>query len=83
MSIYDPLRDYLKRHEFQEIELTFQKIEEIIGRPLPRSADRPQWWANQVALGHPQREAWRTAGFDAFLIAGSKKVQFRRVSYTS
>jgi hypothetical protein len=83
MSIYDPLRDYLKRHEFQEIELTFQKTEEIIGRPLPRSADRPQWWANQVAPGRPQREAWRAAGFDAFLIAGSKKVQFRRVSHTS
>jgi hypothetical protein len=83
MSIYDPLRDYLKRREFQEIELSFQKIEEIIARSLPRSADRPQWWANQVAPGRPQREAWRAAGFDAFLIAGSKKVKFRRVSARS
>jgi hypothetical protein len=80
MSIYDPLRDYLKGHEFQELELSFPKIEEIMGRPLPRSADRPQWWANQVAAGRPQREAWRAAGFDAFLIAGSRKVRFRRVS---
>jgi hypothetical protein len=79
MSIYDPLRDYLMRHKFRELELSFPKIEEIIGRPLPRSADRPQWWANQVAPGRPQREAWRAAGFDAFLIVGSRKVQFRRV----
>jgi hypothetical protein len=35
MSIYDPLRDYLKRHEFREQELSFPKIEEIIGRRLP------------------------------------------------
>ena len=79
MSIYDPLRDYLKRHEFRELELSLLKIEEIIGRRLPRSADRPQWWANTVAPGHSQREAWRAAGFDAFLIAGSRKVQFRRI----
>jgi hypothetical protein len=78
MSIYDPLRDYLKLQQFREVELTFPKIEEIIGRPLPRSADRPQWWANQVAPGRPQREASRAAGFDAFLVAGSRKVQFRR-----
>ena len=79
MSIYDPLRDYLRNHHFQDLELSFQAIEGIIGRRLPRSADRPQWWANQVAPGRPQREAWRAAGFDAFLIAGSRKVQFRRV----
>jgi hypothetical protein len=79
MSIYDPLRDFLKRHSLREIELSFPRIEEIIGRPLPRSADRPQWWANQVAPERPQREAWRGAGFDAFLVAGSRKVQFRRV----
>ncbi len=79
MSIYDPLRDHLKRHDLRELELSFPKIEEIIGRQLPRSADRPQWWANQVAPGHPQREAWRAAGFDAFLIASSRKVKFCRV----
>ena len=79
MSIYDPLRDYLRRCTFREIELSFSEVENIIGRPLPASAERPQWWANQRAAGRPQREAWRVAGFDAFLIAGSRKVQFRRV----
>jgi hypothetical protein len=79
MSIYDPLRDYLKQHKFREAELSFANIEEIIGRRLPKSADRPKWWANQIAPGRPQREAWRAAGFDAFLVAGSRKVRFRRV----
>jgi len=79
MSIYDPLRDYLKACSFREIELNFSEVEKIIGHALPASSNRPQWWANQRAAGRPQREAWRAAGFDAFLIAGSRKVQFRRV----
>jgi hypothetical protein len=79
MSVYDALRDYLKQVTFHEIELTFLEIEKIVSRPLPKSADRPQWWANQTAPERPQREAWRAAGFDAFLIAGSRRVKFRRV----
>jgi hypothetical protein len=79
MSIYDALRDYLKSIKFREIQLTFGEIEKIISRPLPKSADRPQWWANTLDPGHVQREAWRAAGFDAFLIAGSRRVRFWRV----
>ena len=79
MSIYDALRDYLKHVVYREIELTFREIEKIIGRPLPKSAERSQWWENSKAPGHTQREAWRAAGFDAFLIAGSRRVKFRRV----
>jgi hypothetical protein len=80
MSVYDPLKDHLMRCELGEFMLSFPEIEQIIGRPLPRSAHRPQWWANQVQRGRPQREAWRAAGFDAFLIAGSQKVRFVRVT---
>jgi len=80
MSIYDPLRDYLVSQRAREFELSFAQVESIVGGALPQSAHRPQWWANQVASGRPQREAWRAAGFDAFLIAGSRKVKFRKVS---
>lgn len=80
MSVYDPLRDYLLRQVSHEFELSFYDIETIMGRPLPQSAQRPQWWANQIASGHPQREAWRVAGFDAFLISGSGKVKFKKVN---
>jgi hypothetical protein len=78
MSVYDPLRDYLMNVRFRELELSFAEIEKILARPLPRSSDRPQWWANVEAPGHSQREAWRAAGFDAFLIFGSRKVKFVR-----
>ena len=78
MGVYDPLRDYLRLQKFGEIELRFLEIEKIIGRKLPASSERPQWWANQVAGDRPQRDAWRDAGFDAFLISGSRKVKFRR-----
>lgn len=80
MSRYDPLRDYLRTQKLTELELSFQEIEQLIGGPLPASAQRPQWWANvrDPATTHVQREAWRAAGFDAFLRAGSDKVKFRR-----
>jgi hypothetical protein len=78
-SKYDPLRDYLLKQHLREIELTFGEIENILGFPLPPVSERPQWWANQVAPGRPQREAWRAGGYDAFLVAGSRNVRFRKV----
>lgn len=81
MSRYDPLRDFLRAQKTSEFELTFNEIERIIGAPLPPSADRPQWWANvqNPNSTHTQREAWRAAGFDAFLIRGSDKVKFQKL----
>jgi hypothetical protein len=78
MHVYDPLRDYLKAHKFRELELSFDEIENILERPLPSSAERPQWWANQKGGDRSQRDAWREAGFDAFLISGLRKVRFQR-----
>lgn len=81
MATYDRLRAYLTGQKLSEIMLTFREIELILGGyPLPRSAERPQWWANTRASGsHVQREVWRAAGYDAFLIAGERKVRFKRV----
>ena len=78
MGTYDPLRDYLRGMQFREVMLSFADIEKMIGRALPKSAERPQWWANVQAPGHSQREAWREADFDAFPISGSRKVKFVR-----
>lgn len=60
--------------------MTFAEIERLVGA-LPASADRPQWWANvrDAQTSHAQREAWRVAGYDAFLIAGARKVRFVRI----
>lgn len=78
---YDPLCTYLSTQVLSELTLTFDEIERIIGAPLPKSADTPQWWANVTdpATSHVQRHAWREAGYDAFLLAGSRKAKFRRV----
>jgi hypothetical protein len=78
MLTYDPLRDHLRDHNLKELELSFDEIEKLIGKPLPPSAERPQWWANQIGGKRPQRDAWRDAGFDAFLVSGSRRVKFRR-----
>jgi len=80
MAKYDPLARHLATLQGDAFELSFAEIEKILGAPLPRSASRPQWWANVTSpeTTHVQREAWRAAGFDAFLIAGRDRVRFRR-----
>jgi hypothetical protein len=80
MTKYDKLRDYLRAQRFSEITLSFAEIENVLGFALPASADRPQWWANEKNPNttKPQRIACRDAGFDAFLISGSRKIRFVR-----
>ena len=79
MSKYDPLSDYLRQQTASELTLSFPEIERVIGGPLPLSAMRPQWWANETSrsTAHVQCLAWRAAGYDAFLYAG-RKVKFRK-----
>ncbi len=85
MAKYDRLRDYLKRQRSDEVELSFVEIERTLLAFLPKSANRPQWWSNVVEPGQSavQHDAWRDAGFDAFLIDGRERVRFRRVRVTS
>lgn len=76
-SRYTPLRDWLLSQSGEELTLSFQEIEGIIGSPLPVSADLPQWWANTTKTHtNVQREAWRAAGYDAFLMKDQSKVRF-------
>jgi len=49
MSKYDPLRTFLENAEpgMQEMTLTFQQVESILGFALPPSARQHRaWWAN-------------------------------------
>jgi hypothetical protein len=82
MAKYDPLCRLLRKQKLEEFELSFAEIERVLGAMLPNGASHPQWWANVPDLhgGHVQRVAWRDAGFDAFLIVGSDRVQFRRAT---
>jgi hypothetical protein len=81
MAKYDPLCGHLRRQRQAELELSFAEIERILGAMLPKSAMRPQWWANMTEPDtiQAQRKAWRDAGYDAFLLVGKDRVCFRRV----
>lgn len=80
-SKYDPLRHYLLRQTLREFVLSFSEIETIIQAPLPKYAERPQFWANTKLTGtHVQREAWRQAGYDAFVRPNKASVKFVKVT---
>lgn len=78
MSRYDPLRDFLRQQSASEFYMRFSEVEALVG-PLPKSAERPQWWANTTTVWtNVQRRAWLDGGYDAFLVSGSSKVRFVR-----
>jgi hypothetical protein len=80
VSDYDPLRDYLARQKLPELVLSFEQIETIIGRALPRAAQRASWW-DSLRSPHekmPQREACLAAGFVATRMPGATSVRFRK-----
>jgi hypothetical protein len=73
--------DYLSNQSSPRVELTFVEIERIIGRELPPSAYSPRWWiAGRNSTHRPLwQNAWREAGYDAALLLGADRVQFRRM----
>lgn len=61
MSRYDPLNEYLRNVSYDNIDLSFSDIENILGFKLPSSAYKYNaWWANG---GHSQAHAWLNAGY--------------------
>ncbi len=69
MGYYDPLRDYLTGCDSDEVALTFEQIEDILGRALPASARKyDAWWANvgdSAATQHSHARSWHAAGYRA------------------
>ena len=81
MSQYDALRDYLKQQTAAEFVLSFEEIEDLIGRALPRAAQRASWWETRRSPQEkmPQREACLAAGFVATRLPDGKSVRFARM----
>jgi len=72
---YYKLEEYLKKCE-NDITLTFQEIEKILGFALPLSAyNYPAWWANS---GHSHASAWINAGMRTDFIKLGKSVSFKK-----
>lgn len=78
MGKFTPLADYCREQTLREFELSFIKIESIIGSKLPDSALRPQYWANVVDGTGPVRTAMKDTPYETFLVAGSRRVRFER-----
>ena len=78
---YDRLRDYLINQKQQELVLSFEQIEEIIGDALPRAAHRASWWDSLRSPQEkmPQREACLAGGYVATRLPDGNSVRFRRM----
>ena len=70
------LRRWAVRNDGQEVELTFARIEGLIGAPLPKAAANMDWWCDDES--GVQSRAWLDAGFKARLIEDEEFVIFGR-----
>jgi hypothetical protein len=80
MSKYAPLADHLRNLGKNEVTLSFDEIEQILGSSLPPTASRfrPYWSNSGVKDGHPGR-LWREAGWrQVRLDLAGGHVSFRR-----
>ncbi|WP_422733861.1 DUF7662 domain-containing protein [Micromonospora sp. WMMD558] len=82
MAKYDPLTGFLQRQPADKdtVRMSFQRLEEILGRSLPPSAryDRT-WWGNTVNRTRVQAHAWLTAGWTVAVVdLGEELVIFAR-----
>ena len=78
MAKFDALAEFVSAQTLREFEMSFHKIEALIGEKLPDSALRPQYWANTSEGGGSVRKALRSTPYDTFLIIGSRRVRFER-----
>ena len=64
-SKYTPLAEHLKRLPGNEVTLSFNEIEEILGKPLPETAFRnTSFWSNQKSPWAVQAaQGWMRAGW--------------------
>lgn len=90
MGVYDPLNQYPASSKEDVIKMTFSEIENLLGRPLPKSASKySAWWENEGRLGysspnsHSHARAWLDAGYKvAKLDIGGMGVTFIRDNVT-
>lgn len=79
MAKYEPLTQFLKASEADELRLAFHELERALGGPLPPSAHRFRaWWANERTKS--QSRAWLGAGWHVWKVdLEARTVLFRRL----
>ncbi len=79
-SRYIALANWLARQNTEQVLLTFEQIEEVIGSSLPDSALQLRaWWAND-RVGHAHSILWLQAGWKVVYVdLGEGQVVFARI----
>jgi hypothetical protein len=79
MSKYDPLGEYLRKQQVQEVRLSFADIERITQTKLPASSRYRAWWSNN-SMNSVMTKVWLEAGFETEQVdMASRKLVFKRV----
>ena len=85
-SKYYPLFLFFEESSLEEITLTLNKIEEVLGAALPKSArSKRAWWSNRESTTALQAGAWTYASYRVTTIdLANEKVTFQhfQASYT-
>jgi hypothetical protein len=81
MGLYDRLERRLANEKATDLELSFDEIEMVLGKPLPKVANRPSFWENPSNREHfsGMKKAIKSAGFLAHLVDGQARVRFVKV----
>lgn len=75
MRKYAALHSHLNRRNGRPEMLTFEDIEQIIGKELPQSAVKHRsFWANDNQDHHSHARAWMKAGYRVSYVDREQKV---------
>jgi hypothetical protein len=79
MGKYEPLSQFLRRQKLNEVRMTFEQIERIIGGKLPPKAQHHRaWWSNNPS-NNVMTKAWLDAGYRSEQVdMERRKLVFRR-----
>jgi hypothetical protein len=79
MGKYQPLGEFLRHQQTDEVAMTFAEIERVIGAKLPpNSPNYPAWWSNNPT-NNVMTKVWLDAGFRAEQVdVRNRRLVFRR-----
>jgi hypothetical protein len=77
---YDPLKSFLEASGAEEVPMSFEDIEALLGSALPDSRRYPAWWSNNPS-NNVMTRVWLDAGYRTERVdVEGHKVVFRRRS---
>jgi hypothetical protein len=78
---YEPLTAFLTEQSTDQVRMSFEQIERVIGRKLPASAQQHRaWWSNNPN-NSVMTKAWLDAGFRSEQVdMEGRKLVFRKIT---